>query len=171
MARSIDAAALERVFHQPPDYPNNYYYREPNMRAIEYRGETIKRVKHTQLHDNIDFAGFPCDHVFMVVDDMTGEPSLPITNPRHWTPFDAMHAIDIAMHVKKHIKNQRKWPTTIAHEVNMAIAMRRSFGPAYVALLEIEEMCRDAKIFDENPADQILKRIALLRQVVQEGAK
>ena len=103
--------------------------------------------------------------------DELGDP-LPITQQLHWTPLDAKHAIDIVLHLQEFSKPKRYNKNVhVAYEYNLAVAYRRSFGPVYVALMDIEKLCREARDWKENPTEDIMKRLQLLRQAVAECAR
>jgi hypothetical protein len=162
----VDASGVE--FAQPPFHYIVHPYEIKGMKAIDYKDWRIARVKYDQVHGNVDYHGFPVDHAFTVYDEL-GE-TLPITHQLHWTPIDARHAIDIVEHLQAQPKKRYERCTTVAHDFNIAIAYRRSFGPVYVTLMEIEKLCRKAKgSLDDVDPDEILSKLSLLRQVVQEA--
>ena len=165
---TVDASAAE--FQHPPFRYVVHPYETKGMKSIEYRDYRITRVSYAQAHGKVDYCGFPVEYAFAVKDEL-GDP-LPITQQLHWTPLDAKHAIDIVLHLQEFTKPKRYNKNVhVAYEYNLAVAYRRSFGPVYVALMDIEKLCREALDWKENPAEDIMKRLQLLRQAVAEGAR
>lgn len=166
------ASASVAEFQHPPFRTIVHPYETQGMKSIEYRDYRITRVSYAQVHGKVDYCGFPVEHAFAVKDELGDQ--LPITQQLHWTPVDAMHAIDIVLHLQEHAKPKTKRYNKNLHtafEYNLAVAYRRSFGPVYVALMDIEAICREARDWKENPTEDIMKRLQLLRQVVAEGAR
>lgn len=171
MAKPTAAASVVEFQHPPFRYIV-HDYETKGMKSIDYRDYRIIRTNYEQVHGKVDYCGFTVEHAFTVKDELGDK--LPITQQLHWTPVDAMHAIDIVLHLEAHAKPKRRRYDKnlhVAFEYNLAVAYRRSFGPVYVALMDIEAICREARDWKEDPTEEIMKRLQLLRQVVQEGVR
>lgn len=139
------------------------------INEIEFRGRRVVANAYKGAFDKSDTLGFRVPVVYSVLDEFD-DPALPTSQHWFWSPFDATAAIRFVEWVTPRIdKSKKNWATTIAYEYNTMIAYRRNFDEVYGAIREIEQMCVEAKDFDEDMTDAVLKRLQLLRQVVAEG--
>lgn len=130
------------------------------MKELEYRGYRVVEVNYNPVQGDL----FSPDRAYTVLDGF--DDPLPILQQLHWTPFEAMAAIDILIDAPDHTIS-RRWPSTITYEYNKALVFRKHWSLTYVALLDIESLCRNAQDFDDNPAAAILDRISKLKSTVQ----
>lgn len=162
----------EATMHPPYPYYNQFYnpVRNPMTKEIsefEYRGLRIVANAYTGAFDKFDTMGFNVPAAFVVLDAFD-EPGLPIIQHWFWSPWDAKNAIDFVEWVKPTI-DKKKWPTTVAYEFNLMIAYKRNFTHVFTTLKDIEKIVREAISFDDNPAQAVLDKLTLLRQLVAEG--
>lgn len=145
--------------------------KRPNMQNdYEYKGLSIVQNDYHNLHGNIDTFGFTVNQAYVVTDEM-GDPGLPTIQQWFWSPYDAIVAIDLSEYFKARVP-QKKWPTTVAHEFNIALCFRKKFGLTYIALREIEEACKDADSMGEDAGPAVLKILdSLKRAVMDNGTK
>lgn len=136
---------------------------------IEYAGKRIVATKYVGAFDNIDTLGFNVPVAFVVLDEFD-EPALPLTQQWFWSPHDAQAAIRSVDWLTARIdKTKHRWPSTVSHDYNQMVAYRRNFDHVYAAVREVEQMCLDARDFDEDVREAVLSRLTLLRQAVAEG--
>lgn len=136
-----------------PPYPSN----GAPMKTLEYRGYSIVEVNYNPTIGDT----FNPDRVYTVKDEF--DDPLPILQQTHWTPFDAMAAVDIVLNVPT---NKHKWPSTVVYEYNQSLRYRRHWGLTYAALLDVEAICVSALDFDDNPTQEVLDRIRTLKATV-----
>ena len=111
----------------------------------EYRGYRIIEVE-----TDIESLGFPMRHAFRVLDEF--DDPLPLVQDLHWSPADARLAIDFVLDV---FKVTKKWPTTKAHEFNIAVAYRANFVQVYQAILKIKATLADCREMGDDPTDEV----------------
>jgi hypothetical protein len=133
-----------------------------------YKGYRIVQTDDREWIGYNSVEGAPVmPNVFVVVDDFD-EPALPIGMQSYYTLHDAYAAIDIKEEYFPLVSGAT-WPTTLLHEYRVYQSYRRNFHHVMVALASIKKTCQDAKDFDDNPGEDVLRRLHLLNQVIVEG--
>jgi hypothetical protein len=105
--------------------------------------------------------------VFTVLDEFD-EIALPIGMHLHWSAHDAINAIEMKETVLPEVATS-KWPTTAMYEYGVMRSYRREFWHVMRAIHGISKLCTDARDFDDNPGEDVLKALHLLRQNVSQG--
>lgn len=136
------------------------------IREIEYRGYRIVQTDDTAYAGHIDDLGFAHPVVFVVIDEFD-DIALPIGMHVHWSAHDAINAIEMKDTVAPGIATS-KWPTTALYEYGVMRAYRRAFWNVMRAINNIQKLCTDARDFDDNPGEDVLGQLHLLRQNVQQ---
>lgn len=144
----------------PYEYYNYQPWRDTVQKEVEYKGYRIVAQTYNGAHDQSDTMGFDVPVAFAVLDDFD-DAALPISHHWFWSPWDARNAIDYYEWVKTTI-DKKKWPTTAAHEFNFMLQYRRRVPAVFAAIHDIKKLIRDARDFDENPAQAIMDRITLM---------
>lgn len=139
---------------QNPNFPRN----QTVQKRVKYRGYWIEQRPYAQgLPDMSDTMGFEPTVVYVVVDDF-GDKALPIVTHQFWNPWDARNAIDLVEYLKGKVPKP-KWATSIAHEHQLMLLLRRKPAAVYNALHDIKRLIVQSKDFGDNPANAIGTRL------------
>lgn len=158
-----DWNATKRRDSKPLPAPDNIIH------EIEYRGMRVVCTDDKRLvgQSHPDKWGFTTDRGYIVLDEFDDHV---FPAGMHWfyTPDDAVSAIEMRDTILPTIKAGQP-ATTLLYEYGLMRTYRREFWLTYNAIQNIQRMCDNARDFDENPREEVLKELHLLRQNVAQG--
>lgn len=138
--------------------PRGFPRKTTVQKRVKYLGYWIEQRPYTNILENKeDTMGFEPTVVYVVVDDF-GDKALSIVTQQFWNPWDARNAIDLVEFLKGKVPKP-KWPTSISHEHQLMLLLRRKPAAVYAAIHDIKKIMLEAHDFKENPAKAIGTRL------------